>query len=111
MHSPVLCIVAVEVVLPIADSVLLVKSCVVSAHMGNAASVFVAHVEELTVKFLVGVEPDGSVCAVESECYVGELLPSLHLHTTQWIQLVMLRAIFVLSFIVLFDNLQVHFIF
>ena len=82
--SPVLCLVAVEVVLPVADAVLLVEGGVVGAHVRDAATVLVAHVEQLAVKFLVSVEADRSVGAVECKRDVGELFPSLHLVNKHW---------------------------
>lgn len=75
--EPVLSISAVKVVLPVTDAVLLVEGGVVGAHVRDTASIFVAHVEKLTVEFLVSVETYWAVRAVESEGHVRELFPSL----------------------------------
>ena len=67
---------AVKVVDPIADPVLLVEGSSFTAHVGDAATIFVAHVEEHAFEFLIGVESNGAVGAVESQCHVRELFPA-----------------------------------
>jgi len=76
---PLVSFLAVKVVNPVADAVLLVESSSRAAHVRDTAAVFVAHVEQHALEFLVGVESKGSVSAVESECHVRELLPSFSL--------------------------------
>ena len=85
---------AVHVVVPVADPELLVEAGLVGTHVGNTATVLVTHVEYLNrrerldsgprpqpthhaVELQVGVEPNGSVCAVEVEGDVGEVGPPL----------------------------------
>ena len=77
--EPVGGFVAVEVVGPVADAVLLIECGLVGADEGDAPAVGVAHVEDLAVELLVGVEAEGSARAVECECHVGELFPALRL--------------------------------
>lgn len=75
--EPLIGVFAVDIITPVADSILLVEGGVVGTHVGDASTVLVTHVEELTVELLVGVEAHRSVRAVEGERDVGELLPSL----------------------------------
>jgi hypothetical protein len=78
-YLPVGCILAVEVVVPVADPEFLVESGLVSANVGNPAALLVAHVENVAVVLDVGVESNRSVSAVKGEGHVGELFPSLRL--------------------------------
>ena len=79
--SPLVGIWTVDIVAPVADSELLVEGRIVSAHVRHSASVFVAHVEELAVEFLVSVEAHSLIGTIEREGDIWELLPSLHLQT------------------------------
>jgi hypothetical protein len=76
---PLVSFLAVEVVDPVADAVLLVEGGSRAAHVRDTAAVFVAHVEQHALEFLVGVESKWSVGAVESECHVRKLLPAFSL--------------------------------
>ena len=79
MFVPLVGFFAVKVVNPIADAVLLIESSSRAAHVGDTATVFVAHVEQHALKFLVGVESKWTVGAVESECHIREFLPAFSL--------------------------------
>ena len=79
LDSPVGSRLAVHVVGPVAHPELLVEGGVLVAHVGHAAPLGVAQVEDHAVELEVGVEPDRSAAAVEGEGRVGELFPSLHL--------------------------------
>jgi len=68
---------AVHVIVPVADSKLLVEAGLVGAHVGNPAAVLVTHVENHAVKFQISVESDRSVCAVKIESDIGKVGPSL----------------------------------
>ena len=88
---------AVHVIIPVADSKLLVEARLIGTHVGNPAAVLVTHVEYLVigriqhwslsllsstnthhaVKFQISVESDRSVCAVEIESDIGKVGPSL----------------------------------
>ena len=81
-YSPVLGLVAVDVVVPVADPELLVERGVVGADVGYPPAVLVAHVEYLAVVLGVRVEPDRPLPAVEGERQVGEVLPPLRLQQT-----------------------------
>lgn len=76
-NEPILCVVAVEIVLPVAHPVLLVKTGVVCADIGDSSAILVAHVEDLTMVLGVSVKSNGSVAAVEAKGYVGKVLPPL----------------------------------
>jgi len=68
---------AVYVIIPVADSKLLVEAGLVGTHVGDPAAVLVTHVENHAVKFQISVESDGSVCAVKIESDIGKVGPSL----------------------------------
>lgn len=76
---PFVGLLAVKVVDPVADAVLLVEGGPGSAHVRDAASVLVAHVEQHALELLVSVEAQRTVGAVERERHVRELLPALGL--------------------------------
>jgi hypothetical protein len=61
MCIPLRRLAAVEVVLPVADSELLVEAGVVGADVRDASPVLITHVEDLTVVLGIGVETDGAV--------------------------------------------------
>jgi hypothetical protein len=67
----------VEVVLPVANSVLLVEAGVVGARVRNPPSFGVAHVEDLAVVLDVGVEADGPVRAIKRKSGIVYVDPSL----------------------------------
>ena len=79
MYSPVGRICAIKVVLPVADAVLLVESSVVGTHVRDSTSVFITHMEELTVELHVSIEANRQVCTVEGKGHIWELLPSFGL--------------------------------
>lgn len=72
-------VVAVNIVVPVTDAVLLVEAGLVSADVGDTAAVLVAHVEDVAVVLHVSVETDRLVRAVKRERHVRELLPPLGL--------------------------------
>jgi len=74
-------LVAVEVILPVADSEFLVEASVVGTDIRDATPILVTHVEDLTVVFRIGVEAHSAVRTVESECQVRKVLPPLGLAT------------------------------
>jgi hypothetical protein len=76
---PVGRIIAIEVVVPVADPEFLVEAGLVAANVGNPAAFLVAHVENMAVVLNVGIEADRSVRAVKGEGHVRELFPSLRL--------------------------------
>jgi len=67
----------VHVIIPVADSKLLVEAGLVGAHVGNPAAILVTHVENHAVKFQISVKSDRSVCAVKIESDIGKVGPSL----------------------------------
>jgi len=67
---------AVHIIVPIADSKFLIEAGVVAAHIRNSPAILVTHVEYHAVKFQVCIEANGSVCAVEVECYVRHVSPA-----------------------------------
>lgn len=73
---PVGRILAVDIVAPVADTEPLVEACLVAAHVRDPATILVAHVENLAVKFQIGIETYRLVSAVESEADIRELRPS-----------------------------------
>ena len=74
-------LVAVEVVLPVADSEFLIETSVVGTDIRDATPILVTHVEDLTVVFRISVEAHSAVRTVESKCQVRKVLPSLGLGT------------------------------
>lgn len=74
--EPFVGLLAVKVVNPVADAVLLVERGAGAAHVRDPASVLVAHVEQHAFELLVGVESERPVGAVERERHIGELLPA-----------------------------------
>ena len=79
LFVPVLCVFAVEIVNPIANSVLLIESCPRSAHVRNTAAILVAHVEQHALEFLIGVKSKRTTRAVEIKRHVRKLLPAFRL--------------------------------
>lgn len=77
MHLPVGGILAVEIVVPVADPEFLVEAGLVGANVWNPAAFLVAHVENMAVVLNIGVEADRLVRAVKGEGHVWELFPSL----------------------------------
>jgi hypothetical protein len=80
-YWPLWRLVAVEVVLPVADSEFLVETRVVGTDIRDSTPILVTHVEDLTVVLRIGVEAHSSVRTVESECQVRKVLPPLGLGT------------------------------
>ncbi|CAB0004796.1 unnamed protein product [Nesidiocoris tenuis] len=72
---PIWSLSAVNIVIPIAYSVLLIERRIVGADIRDTASIFVAHVENLTVMFLVGVKTDSTVVAVKCESQIRNFFP------------------------------------
>lgn len=68
---------AVYVIIPVADSKLLVEAGLVGTHVWNPAAVLVTHVKNHAVKFQISVKSDRSVCAVKIESDIGKVGPSL----------------------------------
>jgi len=68
---------AVNVIIPVADSKLLVEAGLIGAHVGNPPAVLVTHVEYHAVEFQISVESDRSVGAVKIESDIGKVSPSL----------------------------------
>jgi hypothetical protein len=74
---PVGCFSTIDIVGPVTNSVLLIECGFIGANVWNTFSIGVAHVENLAVEFLIGVESNGSSRTIEGESYVREFFPSL----------------------------------
>ena len=79
LFVPVLCVFAVKIMDPIANAVLLIESCSRSAHVRNTTTVFVTHVKQHALEFLIGVKSKRTTRAIEIKRHVRKLLPALGL--------------------------------
>lgn len=74
--SPIWCLGAVEIILPVAHPVLLVKAGVVGTHMRNPSSFRITHMKNLAIVFHICIKTNGSVRAVECKSCILYIHPS-----------------------------------
>jgi len=65
----------IHIVIPVADTELLIEASFIGAHVRDSTSILITHVEYHAVKFQISVESNGSVGAVKIECDIWELGP------------------------------------
>lgn len=76
---PFISFLAIKVMDPITNAILLIERCSRAAHVWDTAAILVAHMKQHALEFLVSVKSKRAVGAVEGESDVRELFPTLSL--------------------------------
>ncbi len=79
LKLPFISFLAIKVMDPITNAILLIERCSRAAHVRDTAAILVAHMKQHALEFLVSVESKRAVGAIEGESDVRELLPTFSL--------------------------------
>lgn len=74
---PTFCFTTIDIVVPVADPILLIEAGIIGTDIWDSASVLITHVKDLAVVLSVCVETYSTVIAVKGKCQIWKVLPSL----------------------------------